>query len=101
MPLLDAKQVAVRLCVSARLAHHLMREMNPVNVGCGGRRMLLRVRTSELERWMRERTITPEYGTLEIIKPHRPKQMDYAEMGLTPEGHVPYKRAASEANRSR
>jgi len=92
-PMLNNQQIAVRLGVCPRQALRLMAEMRPINIGLGTKQKTLRVLPEELERWIQARTVQPEYGRLEIIKPPKRKHIDYAACGLTPEGKIPYRRA--------
>lgn len=74
--LLDAEQVAERLNVSSRLARQLMLEMNPVDVGAGGKYKFWRVKPSELDAFIarREMPAKEEPLTLKLLKPmRRPK----------------------------
>lgn len=92
-PLLTAQQIAERLGVCHRQALRLMAEMRSINIGRGAKMKTLRVLPEELERWIQARTVQPEYGKLEIIKPPKRKHIDYTACGLTPEGKIPYRRA--------
>ena len=94
-PLLTAQQIAERLGVCHRQALRLMAEMRPINIGRGAKMKTLRVLPEEFERWIQARTVQPEYGKLEIVKPSKKKakRIDYTESKLTPEGFLPYRRA--------
>lgn len=89
-PLLTSADVAARLSVSEHLARDLMRDMRPVNVG-SGKKLALRVHAGELERWMQAHTQQPECNLLAQKFRRKPNRVNYAELGLTPDGRIPYR----------
>ena len=92
-PMLTAQQIAERLGICPRQAIRLMAEMHPINISTGSKSKTLRVYPAEFDRWLQGRTVQPEYGRLEIVKPPKRKHIDYTACGLTPEGKIPYRRA--------
>ena len=99
--LLDAEQVAERLNVSPRLAHRLMLEMNPIDVGAGDKHKFWRVKPSELDAWVERRVQVAESTppTLTLIKnTRRPKPIPGMIQPIN--GRIPNRRELREAQGS-